>query len=134
MTDVPSTADDLIDRWSGTAAPIEPSPTIHPSMLPPALRIMRVIGSPWEAHEQRDGTWTFLANGEVIWSDVAGRPEDAFRLLLDVHRDPIPEAGGAPPTGRGAGDRSRIARGMVVGLAWCAAFWVALWVLWSLAG
>ena len=81
---------DFEEQTAGTWAPAEPSPTIHPSRMLP--RTIRVIGSPWEAHEHDDGTWSFAAHGETIWGPMTGDAEDAFKLLLQVHRDPSPRA------------------------------------------
>lgn len=127
MTDTPATADDLLDLWAGTYAPPEPSPTIHPSMLP-ADRIIRVIGSPWEAHEHPDGTWDFRANGEVIWGPMTGTVEDAFRLLLQVHRDPSPRA---ETQGHPVPDSDPLApaRGIILATAVMACVYAAVYVV-----
>ena len=90
----------------------------------PAPRIIRVIGSPWEAHEHPDGTWSFLANGETIWGPMTGTVEDAFRLLLDVHRDPSPRA---ETQGHPVSDSDPLApaRGILCGLMLSAPMWFA---------
>ena len=129
MTDTPATADDLLELWAGTVGPAEPSPTIHPSMLPALPRTIRVIGSPWEAHEHPDGRWDFRANGEVIWGPMTGTVEDAFRLLLDVHRDPTPRAESQGHPVRRVTDPLRTARGICTGVAVGAAMWALMFAV-----
>ena len=122
MTDCPDTFAELDELWAGTWAPTEPSPTIHPSRMLP--RIIRVIGSPWEAHEHDDGTWSFLAHGETIWGPMTGTVDDAFKLLLQVHRDPSPRA---ETQGRPVPDCDPLApaRGICLALLISAPIWFA---------
>jgi hypothetical protein len=89
MTDTPHTVDDLLDLWDDHTAPCE-SMLRHPSAM--ELRTLRVIGSPWQAVEHTGGTWSFTCHGETIWGPMTGGVDDAFRLLLEVHRDPSPRA------------------------------------------
>lgn len=118
------TPDDLLELWADTPAPVEPKPTLHPSMLPAAPRTIRIVGSVWSARERRNGRWDFLAGDDVIWSDMTGSVDDVFRLLMQVHRDPSPRA---ETPGAEAGDQERSARPLVVGLIIAtAAFWTAV--------
>ena len=110
---------DFEDAVAGTHAPTEPSPTVHPSMQAP--RIIRVVGSPWQAVEHYDGRWSFTCNGEVVWGPMTGNVDDAFRLLLDVHRDPSPVGASPEP----ACDPLAPARGILLALLLSAPLWAA---------
>jgi hypothetical protein len=132
MTDIPDTFAELDELWAGTVGPTEHSPTIHPSMLPRLPRVLRVVGSIWEAHETPNGNWDFVANGEVIWADMAGDVGDAFQLLLQVHRTPSPRAETQGPPEWHVTDPLRAARGIlcatgIMACVYAAVFAVLRW-------
>jgi hypothetical protein len=88
MTDWP-TSDEVIDAWAGTGAPHEPSPTVHPSMMRPV----------WDAHQGRDGRWTFTRDGRVVWRDITGHPDAAAMLLAEMRRQDLPPGAWRETTG-----------------------------------
>ena len=79
--------DDLLDD---VPAHLHESRLRHPSSM--ELRTLRVVGSPWQAIEHTGGIWSFTCHGETIWGPMTGTVDDAFRLLMQVHRDPSPRA------------------------------------------
>jgi hypothetical protein len=109
--------DDILDD---VPADLHEAKLRHPSTQEP--RTLRVVGSPWEAHEHDDGQWSFMCHGETIWGPMNGNIDDAFKLLLQVHRDPSPRAESQGPR---PGPTPRFWRGV----AWAVPASLALWVV-----
>jgi hypothetical protein len=133
MTDTPHTVDDLLDLWDDHTAPTEPMLALelhHPSAM--ELRVIRVVGSPWQAIEHTGGTWSFTCHGETIWGPMTSTVDDAFRLLMQVHRDPSPRA---ESQGLRPGPTPRFWRGVAWALPASLALWaVIIWAAGRLAG
>lgn len=90
MTDVPDTADELLDAWNGVGAPAEPSPTIHPATRREP-RTLHVVGSAWRAHEQPGGWWLFTHARRPIWR-AKGSVADVWCVLAAVRDQDPPRA------------------------------------------
>lgn len=127
LPDVPDYPDDLLDAWNGTAARVEPSPTIHPSMRREP-RTLHIVGSAWRAHEQPDGLWLFTHSYRPVWR-ATGSVADVWCLLADMH-DQDPPGGGLGRDGGAEHDPRRVPspslyRGLGWGLLLSAPIWFA---------
>jgi hypothetical protein len=90
MTEWP-TIDEVIARWQeGVGAPAEPSPVVHPSMLPP-VDVVAVPGTSWQVIRRESGTWDVWDGHD--WRST-GHPDlpAAYAAALElIAADPEPD-------------------------------------------